>query len=169
MSDDSKGKEKSKIEWGKIILGTLASITAIFTFLKEATPHFYPWITSQLPPPTKSPITIDSLKNYKIGVYFHRNDASSKPIIDKIQGRLKKAGFGGEIDPAERDEQFFNKVVEPTSLEIRYDSNEFDAAKTLYEIISETPEEKTKWKLREATNNKNPTKNFISIVVPRGL
>jgi hypothetical protein len=164
MSNDSKGKDDSKIGCGKIILGILALMTAIASM-----PAFNTWIASQLPHQTKSSATVDSLKQYKIGVYFHRNDASSKQIIDKIQGRLKKAGFGGEIDPSERDEQFFNKVVEPTSLEIRYDSNELEAAKTLYEIITETPEEKGKWKLREATNNKNPTNNFISIVVPRGL
>jgi hypothetical protein len=133
--------------------------------LVAVTPGVSPAVIAQASAVKKEIETTDSLKGYKIGIYFYGDDPSSIPRVLKVRERLKDAGFRGIIQDYPSTQEFFEKVNSPKGLEVRYESGvEEEAALALITLV-ETADTKGRWKKLTVGST---TPNFISVFVPRG-
>jgi hypothetical protein len=105
------------------------------------------------------------LSGYSIGIYYLDDDSPSLATAQEIAGRIKDAGFSGVVRKFPSKAAFYERVVAPSTIEIRYEPGyEDDAADALLSIVP-TSESKLRWSKKPVSNR---TANFISIFVPRG-
>ncbi|WP_157835420.1 hypothetical protein [Xanthomonas sp. SHU 166] len=105
------------------------------------------------------------LSGYKVGIYFLASDTGAAKAADKIETHLRSQGFRGFIQRYPSSPEFWDKVVPPTTLEIRFEEGLEDRqANALKSLLTSAPLRRK----AELLPVGNTTQNFISIFVPSG-
>lgn len=110
-------------------------------------------------------VEANSLRNYKIGIYYLGTDTAATKLAMKINQSLLVRHIGKAIKLYGVDDAFMRKVYPPRSLEIRYEEGlENPAADELAQALEGEPLSLSSTKLAVGT----ATRQFISIFVPNG-
>ena len=100
------------------------------------------------------------LNQYKIGIYFHKDNNDLSKMASELRENLMKQGIKSFIQFYPKDDVFFSRFGSPKGIEVRFEeAYEDEVADQLVNLLSEIYPAK-KFSKRKV---KNRTANFISI------